>query len=54
MDERERLERNRSPYDPAAPGESATLVLAQLHGVVAELPDTRGRRSVCIDGLTVC
>ena len=25
MDERERLERNRSPYDPATPGESATI-----------------------------
>jgi hypothetical protein len=25
MDERERLERNRAPYDPATPGESATI-----------------------------
>jgi hypothetical protein len=25
MDERERLERNRAPHDPATPGESATI-----------------------------
>jgi hypothetical protein len=25
MDERERIERNRAPYDPATPGESATI-----------------------------
>ncbi|MGF7137450.1 hypothetical protein P3T40_008963 [Paraburkholderia sp. EB58] len=25
MDERERLERNRAPYDPTTPGESATI-----------------------------
>ena len=25
MDERERIERNRAPHDPATPGESATI-----------------------------
>jgi hypothetical protein len=47
MDERERIERNRVPYDPATPGESATIHYALktvLMGISEARRSVRGVR----------
>jgi len=44
MDERERLERNRAAYDPATPGESATIHYT-MTSVLTGIRDAR--RMIC-------